>query len=161
MENTMQEESQTLLPKLLKQEDDLQFDRFTNDMALEIGLRLVEAARAKGKAVLVDICRNGQQLFRHAMEGTTPDNAFWVSRKNKVVQRYEHSSFYMGHLYRARGTSFEAHTGLDPQEYAAHGGAFPLRVRNVGMIGTITVSGLPQAEDHALVVEVLTAYLAS
>jgi uncharacterized protein (UPF0303 family) len=49
--------------------------------------------------------------------------------------------------------------GLDPAEYAAHGGAFPLRVPHIGVVGVVTVSGLPQAEDHALVVEAIEDYL--
>ena len=44
---------------------------------------------------------------------------------------------------------------LDPRDYTAHGGCFPIRVRGTGMVGTVTVSGLPQKEDHALVVETL------
>jgi uncharacterized protein (UPF0303 family) len=39
-------------------------------------------------------------------------------------------------------------------------GAFPVLVRGVGMLGTVTVSGLPQADDHRLVVDVLRAFLA-
>ena len=45
--------------------------------------------------------------------------------------------------------------------YAAHGGAFPILLRGTGCIGTVAVSGLPQLEDHRLVVEALEAVLAS
>ena len=46
------------------------------------------------------------------------------------------------------------------QRYAAHGGSFPIRVAGVGIVGAVTVSGLPQAQDHALVVEGLRDFLA-
>ena len=42
----------------------------------------------------------------------------------------------------------------------AAGGAFPIRVRGVGLVGTVTVSGLPQLEDHRLVVTTLERFLA-
>lgn len=146
----------TLLQELLRQEETLQFSRFSSDIALNLGLGIVNAARQAGQAVLVDIRCGDLQLFQHAMEGTNPDNVDWVRRKVNVVRRFARSSFYMGTLYRSKGTDFDTATGLDPREYAAHGGAFPLRIRGADLVvGTVTVSGLPQAEDHALAVAVL------
>jgi uncharacterized protein (UPF0303 family) len=156
----MHEDHSALLAQLLQQEEELQFASFGNDHALDVGLRLVDRVREMGKAVAVDVSRNGQQLFQHAMKGSTPDNAEWIRRKNNVVQRYAHSSFYVGTYYRSRGTSFEEHTGLDPLQYAAHGGAFPMILKGTGVVGTITISGLPQADDHEVVTSVLRAYLA-
>lgn len=155
----MPEDDQALLAQLLEQEQCLQFDEFSNRTALDIGLRLVAAAREAGQAIMVDIRRDGLPVFQHAMDGTGADNADWVRRKNNVVRRSAHSSFYAGNYYRSIGTTFEDHWQLDPRDYAAHGGAFPLLLKGAGMAGTITVSGLPQAEDHALVVSVLQAFL--
>ena len=149
------EDQQLLAAELLQQEQALQFVSFGNQLALDAGLRLIEAAKRADKPIAVDISRNGAQLFFHAMAGTSPDHIEWIARKNRVVQRYSHSSLYMGACYRARGTIFEAHTGLDPRVYAAVGGAFPMLLKGGICIGTITVSGLSQEQDHALVVDVL------
>ena len=146
---------EALLEVLVAQEETLQFTRFNAALALDLGLRLVAVAGALGRPVAVDIHANGALLFHHAMDGCTPDHAFWLARKRRVVQRYARSSLYMGRCYRRRGTSFEAHTGLDPHEYGAKGGGFPLRVKACGQIGCITVSGLSEEEDHALVAGVL------
>ena len=35
----------------------------------------------------------------------------------------------------------------------------PVRIRDVGVVGTVTVSGLPQVQDHALVVEAMEGVL--
>lgn len=156
----MPDDYAALSDTLLQHEHELQFDTFSNDDALALGTRLVGAVRKRGKAVVVDIRRNGEQLFQHAMQGTAPDNAEWVRRKNAVVQRCGHSSYYIGNEYRSRGTTFEAHTGLDPTNYAAHGGGFPLILKGTGVVGTVTISGLPQAEDHEVVTSVLRSYLA-
>ncbi len=61
-----------------------------------VGLALLDAARKTGKGVTIDIARNGQQLFHFSMQGTSRDNDVWVQRKNNVVNRFGHSSFYMG-----------------------------------------------------------------
>lgn len=148
-----------LLQTLAQQEESLQFERFDNDAALAVGLWIVEEVRKRGKAVTVNIARNGQILFHHAMTGATADQADWIRRKNNTVQRFCRSSYYMGISYKSRGSTFEDVKYLDDIEYAGHGGAFPLLIRGVGLVGTVTVSGLAQADDHALVVAALQAQL--
>jgi uncharacterized protein (UPF0303 family) len=145
--------------ELLAQEDELQFARFDNVTAWELGQALVAAARDGGLAVTVDIRRGDQQLFHAALPGTAADNDAWIERKNGVVRRFGHSSFYLGTVLRMEGRTLEEKFLLDGTRYAAHGGAFPVIVRDVGMVGTVTVSGLPQAEDHRLVVAVLREFL--
>jgi endoglucanase len=147
------------LDVLLRQEQLLQFDRFDNDTALEIGLKLVEMARAQKKAVTVEIARNGTVLFAHGMNGTSRDNFDWIRRKSNLVNRTGHSSFYTHNQVRLNGGDHDAIPALDPREYAAHGGSFPLTIKGTGQVGTITVSGLPGVEDHALVVNALKDYL--
>jgi uncharacterized protein (UPF0303 family) len=77
-----------------------------------------------------------------------------------VVHRFGHSSLHVRQFFVERGTTFEEALGLDPQLYAAHGGAFPVIVRDVGPIGAVVVSGLPQLDDHRMVVAALRRHLA-
>ena len=142
------------------QERELVFTRFDNDDAWRLGCLLVELAQERSLAVTVDIRRGPQQLFHAALPGTTPDNDSWVERKVRVVERFGASSYLVGLRARHQGITFAAQHDLPLQEYAAHGGCFPVRVRDVGVVGTVTVSGLPQADDHALVVEVVRELLA-
>lgn len=145
--------------ELEQQEVRLRLDRFDNDDAWRLGCLLVELARTRGLAVTVDVRRGEQQLFHCALPGTSADNDAWIERKNRVVRRFGESSYLVGQRFRDRGSSFEEKSRLDPDLFAAHGGAFPVSVNGVGVVGTVTVSGLPQIEDHRLVVAGLEAFL--
>ncbi len=147
------------LERILEEEESLQFSEFTSDTALRIGLALIGKARERKLVITIDITRNGHQLFHFAMPGTSPDNDQWVIRKNRVVYRFHRSSLAVATRLRILGMSMEQKYGLSSSEYAPSGGAFPLVVRNVGTVGTVTVSGLTQEEDHALVVETLREQL--
>ncbi|MGW2742024.1 heme-degrading domain-containing protein [Streptomyces sp. NPDC001450] len=146
--------------ELEAQERRLVFRRFTYDDAWALGSLLVELARERQAPVAIDIHRSGQQLFHAALPGSTPDNDAWIDRKRRVVERYGVSSYLVGARFRAKGTTFEDSSRLDPDTYAAHGGSFPIHVEEVGVIGTVTVSGLPQLQDHRFVVEALEQFLA-
>ncbi|MEU3858497.1 heme-degrading domain-containing protein [Streptomyces sp. NPDC028722] len=145
--------------ELEAQERRLVFRRFTHDDAWALGSLLVRLARERRAPVAIDIHRAGQQLFHAALPGSTPDNDAWIARKRRVVERYGASSYLVGTRFRAKGTTFEDSSRLDPDTYAAHGGSFPVRVEDVGVVGAVTVSGLPQLQDHQLVVEALEKFL--
>lgn len=149
----------TTSQELAAQEERLQFDHFDNDTALALGLHLLKAAQERALPVVISVRRNGQRLFHAALPGTSADNDAWIDRKSRVVDRYGQSSFLVGTLHREGGSTFEEKSRLDPDLYAAHGGVFPVIVRGTGPVGTVGVSGLPQAEDHAFVVEQLAAFL--
>jgi uncharacterized protein (UPF0303 family) len=149
------------LAELAAEEERLVFDRFDNATAWDLGVALVTAAQAARLAVVVSIARGGQRLFHAALAGTAPDNDDWVERKSRVVLRFGHSSLYVGTQARTKGSTFEDRADLDHALYAAHGGSFPVIVRHVGVVGAVTVSGLPQLDDHAFLVAQLTAFLAN
>jgi uncharacterized protein (UPF0303 family) len=143
------------LAELAAEEEELQLARFTNDDAWALGTALVARARTEQLPVAIDVSRHSHQLFHAALAGATPDNDAWIARKARVVHRFGHSSLYVGQRSREAGTTFEQQFGLDPQLFAAHGGGFPLIVRDVGPVGVVVVSGLPQVEDHRMVVAAL------
>jgi len=150
---------ETLLKKLEQEERELQFIRFSNEDAVALGLGLYETAKEKHLPVTIDITRNGHQLFHLSMPGTSPDNDQWVARKIKLVNRMGMSSYHVGTLLRSQGKTLEERFELSHYEYAAHGGCFPVILKGTGPIGTVTISGLAQEDDHAMVVEAIRAYL--
>src|SRR5687768_7752114 len=149
-----------LLDELEAQEERLVFDRFDEQTAWELGSALREAALSAGLPVAISIVRNGQRLFHAALPGSSADNDGWLARKTAVVDRYGRSSLRVGEQFRVDGGTFEEKSRLDPSLFAAHGGAFPILLRGTGCIGTVAVSGLPQLEDHQLVVRALQDLLA-
>ena len=148
-----------LLEQLLSEHERLQFAHFDFDDACLIGLDLVETARQNRQAVSIDIAVNGQQLFHAALPGTSPDNDQWIVRKNRVVGRFFRSSFYVAKLLEAKGKSMEDAYGLSSSDFAPFGGAVPVTLKGSGVIGSITVSGLPDADDHKMVVDAIGRHL--
>jgi uncharacterized protein (UPF0303 family) len=151
---------ETLIARLEAEHEELQFARFGFDEAWGIGQDLVAAGRRDALPIVVDISLNGQVLFHAGLPGSAPDNDQWVLRKNRVVQRFHRSSLYIGSLLLQKGVSIEEKYGLPQADYAPFGGALPIRVRGVGVVGTVTVSGLPDREDHRLVTEAIRRHLA-
>lgn len=155
------EEYQIIIDRLIEQENTLQFTQFNHQIALKIGMDLVHRAQLECKKVAIDIKINGQQVFFYAFEGTSPDNSAWVERKCNVVNRFYKSSYRVGIELKAKESTIDRAYYVDPMVYSAHGGCFPVRVKGVGVIGTITVSGLPQDQDHQMVVDAIAKYLHS
>lgn len=147
------------LESLLKEESELQFSSFSSVDALNLGSLLIKEASTRGVAISIDIEMNSHQLFHYSFDGTSPDNDAWIARKNRLVRRFRHSSMYMSRLLAERGKTIKEAYLVDEADYAPHGGAFPLIIRGVGVVGTITVSGLHQAEDHKMVTDAISGYL--
>lgn len=155
----MTAEDQELLTSLLAQEARLVFAHFDHDTAWELGSLLRTEAMQAQLPVAIEIRRQGQCLFHAALPGSTADNDAWLRRKAAVAERYGHSSYYIGCKFRADGKDFDVDSRLDTNRFAAHGGAFPTILGTSGCIGTVTVSGLPQVEDHQFVVTHLERFL--
>jgi len=148
------------LDALLAEEQELQFPSFSADVALTLGSHIYQRAKAGSLPIAIEVSRNGQQLFFAALPGATPDNAEWIRRKRAVVQRFHHSSLYMSVEAEVKGRPFLQRYGLSEQDYAAAGGGFPILVKDTGCVGAVVVSGLPQLEDHRLVIESVRAIIA-
>lgn len=153
--------SQELLEEITAQERELVFDRFAGEDAWALGCLLVDEAWKRKARVAIDIRRPNHILFHAALEGATPDNDEWIRRKSNVVFRFGKASFAVGIALALANTSIDQKYYVSPMEFSPHGGAFPIRVRGCGIVACVTVSGLPQEEDHALVVACLRKFLDS
>jgi uncharacterized protein (UPF0303 family) len=140
---------------------ELQFTRFTNDDAVALGQLLVQLGVGRNLPIAIGISKSDHLLFRAALDGATPDNDVWLEAKARTAARYLAPSLLVGLRARRHGGRFEDNPMVDRTMHAAHGGSFPLYIRGVGPVATVTVSGLPQLEDHRLVVEALRTFHAA
>jgi uncharacterized protein (UPF0303 family) len=143
------------LVAIARQEQRLQFPAFDEALAWAVGCRLRDIALVRKAPLVIDVRRFGQLLFFCALAGSTPDNADWARRKSNVVNRFHRSSYAMGLELQQKNTTLPDRFGLFLADFAAHGGSFPVALSGSGVVGSITVSGLPQRADHELVVEAL------
>ena len=148
------------LAKVLEmQEEILQFSSFTNADAWELGTMVVMEARRLGVSIAVRIrLNNGYTVFQYGMDGTNLYNEQWLTRKENTVRTLEQSSLRLYMSLRETQETLEERF-LNPNEYAACGGGFPIRVEEVGVIGSIVVSGLDHVSDHDLLVKCISKYL--
>src|SRR6201996_1054273 len=143
------------LARIALQEQQLQFSDFDEDTAWRLGSSVRAMAVERKLSLVVEVRRIGQPLFYCALPGTTPDNVEWVRRKSNVTARFHRSSYAIGREMELKKSNLFEPYGLPIADYASHGGSFPLRVRGAGFIGSVTVSGLPERDDHQLAVEAL------
>lgn len=147
-----------LLDRIAQQEKELVLDHFTEDDAWVLGCLIVDEAKKRQAHIAIDIRRPAQILFHAALDGAAPDNDEWIRRKSNVVFRFGKASFAVGISLTLAETTIDNKFYVSPMEYSPHGGAFPIRVRGCGLVACVSVSGLPQEEDHALVVECLQKF---
>lgn len=141
------------------QEEILQFSHFTNDDAWELGNLLVATAKKLDVSIAVSIRLNsGYTIFQHGFAGTNLINEKWMQRKFNLVKMTEKSSLYAYMLLQHTGETLED-WGLNTKECAASGGAFPIRIEEVGVIGALIVSGLDHVSDHDLLIKCISKYL--
>jgi uncharacterized protein (UPF0303 family) len=134
---------------------ELRFGSLSHEDALALGMDLATRAEERNWPLAVSVFLGDQHVFRYACPGTTAENDDWIERKRKTVYRFQEPSFLVGQRLIAQGKEFHSETGLD-QSYAAHGGGFPLFVGEK-FVGAVIASGVPQQDDHAIVVEALRA----
>ena len=147
------------LRMIAQQERELAFAKFDEADAWQLGQFLREWGEANRAPIAIDVRTFNRPLFFAALPGATPDNTDWIRRKSNMVDHYRRSSYAIGLELKAKGVTLEERYGLSLRDYAPYGGAFPIVLDKTGVIGSVTVSGLDQREDHMLVVAALCTVL--
>ena len=142
-----------------KQEETLVFPTFDEAVAFKIGSAIRDRALREDLPIIVDIRTFDRPLFYAAMPGSNASNPDWARRKINVVRRFLKSTYRMVLEQQRPDRSFKPREGLDIVDYVLAGGGFPVAVKGAGVIGAITVSGVPESDDHGVVVEAICSHL--
>ncbi|HVD82231.1 MAG TPA: heme-degrading domain-containing protein [Propionibacteriaceae bacterium] len=134
-------------------------DSFDHAAAWRLGTLMAERALRENAPIIIDIRTPTMVHFRSALAGTTAENEVWLERKARTVFRFETSTALLAARFAAQGVDLEAAGWFDTKRFTDAGGSFPLRVRGVGVVAAVTVSGLTSDEDHDFVIEGLTQYI--
>jgi uncharacterized protein (UPF0303 family) len=144
---------------LLEEEAVLKLTSLTNTDALEIGEIAATLGKQRKLPIAVEV-RIGEWIVFHAsLEGSKPENDWWITRKSQVVMMKHHSTIYERVLAEELGIDWHKENNVVDETHAIHGGALPL-ITPTGFAGILIISGLPQVDDHLFAVEVLTEFLA-
>ena len=143
------------LALLVRQEEALQFSGFDENTAWQLGSLLHKRAVNEELPIVIDVRRFDRALFFAARPGATSDNHDWVRRKTNTVQRFLCSTYRVAHQLAIEEQDILQRYHISPTDFASCGGGFPIIVQGAGVIGSVTVSGLPDRQDHQIIVEVL------
>ena len=145
--------------QLLGEEQILKLPSLTNNDAIEIGQIAVTLGNQRKLPIAIEVRISEWIVFHASLEGSKPENDWWINRKVAVVKLNQHSTMFERVSAEERGVDWHKENGVTDETHAIHGGALPL-ITNEGFKGILIISGLPQVEDHLLAVEVLTEFLA-
>ncbi|WP_233899751.1 heme-binding protein [Tenacibaculum piscium] len=150
--------SQKNLEKLPKNEDDniikkIELESFSNRVGLEIGMAIVDLAKERQQRVAVKIERLNYTIFLYVDDNLPADKLNWLRRKANVVRNFEESSLSVKHQLKKGKMTLNGTFALDSKEYLARGGSIPIFVKNTGMVAIVSVSGLHDKQDHAIIID--------
>jgi uncharacterized protein (UPF0303 family) len=147
------------MAELAGQETRFVLDSFDHRAALRLGTLMVERALAEDAPIIIDIRRPSMVLLRSALAGTTGENEAWLERKARTVFRFETSTALLAARFAAQGVDLRSAKWFDTERFTTAGGSVPVRVREVGVVAAVTVSGLTSDEYHDFVIDCLTHYV--
>jgi uncharacterized protein (UPF0303 family) len=147
------------IARIAKQEKRLAFAAFDEAVAFTIGSALRERALAENFPVVIQISVWDRLLFYAALPGSSNSNFDWVRRKINVVKMFQKSTYRMVLEQDSPDRAFKTGHGLPVTDYVLAGGGFPVVIKGIGAVGAFGVSGLPEREDHGIIVDALCDHL--
>ena len=133
----------------------IELDSFSNRTAFEMASKIIELAKNRNQNIAVEIMRLNHTIFLYVDDNLPADKHNWLRRKANVAKQFEESSLSVKNDLKEGNMTLEKTFGLDEKDFIAKGGSIPIFIKNVGMVGVITVSGLHDEEDHKIIIDAL------
>lgn len=145
--------------QLAEQARELELPAFDVSEALNVGEIALSIAHQRTLRITIEIWVGDRLIFKAALPGTSEENDDWLRRKHNVVKQFDESTLAVRVRHEELSQDFYETTGLPEVDFAAHGGGWPIKVTGRGTVGFMGISGLPQVDDHKLIVECLHEFL--
>jgi len=133
----------------------IELEKFDNSIALKMGMAIIELAKSRNQHIAVEISRLNHTVFLFVDDTLPADKHNWLRRKANAAKHFEESTLSVKNDLMNGNMTLEKTFGLDEKDFIAKGGSIPIFVKGAGMIGTITVSGLTDIEDHQIIIDAL------
>lgn len=147
------------IERYVREEQELRFEVFDNHTAWEIGCAIVEKAMKEDLVIATSIRIGDFEVFKYGVLGTNAENDNWMSRKVNTVNHLQISSIHAAAILEKENQTMETYYNFNRENYVCCGGGFPVKLKSGELIGTIAVSGLPDYEDHQVIVDVLAGFV--
>lgn len=144
---------------LAEERAQLTLSNFDYAFAWQLGGLIRQKAVENDLSVAIEVRHGADVVFATLAGQATIDNFDWTRRKCASAHRFHRSSLQLRLEAEKGGYDFNQRFRLPPGDYVASGGAVPLILTGGTLVGTAAVSGLPDVEDHALVVSALRELL--
>jgi uncharacterized protein (UPF0303 family) len=136
------------ISRVTAQEQGLVFESFDEHVAFKLGVAIRDRALRDGAPIAIEVRTWDRVLFFAGLPGSSFENADWIRRKVNTVKRVLKSSYRVVLEKKFEENYFPPGRGFNNDEHALAGGCFPIRLKGAGIVGTVTVSGVPQRRDH-------------
>jgi len=145
--------------ELIAEAQSLTLASLTLHDAVSIGQGTARLAELKKLPVSIEVRIGSWCVYHISLDGASQGHDSWIDRKSAVVEHSKNASLLELVLCEEQNISWYEKNGLNENEFAANGGAIPLKLHNSTLAGVLIVSGLAGPDDHGLAVAGLQSFL--
>jgi uncharacterized protein (UPF0303 family) len=146
---------------ILQQEKELFFTFSKDDLLINLYVFGLNFYKIINLPIALQMQTRGWTIFHRSLPESSPENDLWISRKTRAVELRHHSTLFKRVNAEEPGVEWYKENKVSEENFASHGGGFPLTSIKNGYLGSMIISGISQIEEHLLCIEVLSKFIES